>query len=255
MLAMDLGIAGRTAVVTGATSGLGAAITEALAAEGVHLVLFARTAETLAQRAAHLVDTYGVEVCPVVGDMTVAADVERLAVEASRHRGADILVLNTPRPPSPMRNFLDEDDQQRWDDADRDQLGAALLVLRSVVPGIVSKGWGRVVGVTSASVKQPMPRHALSTIFRAGVAAALKHLAMEVGPHGVTVNCVAPATVVTPTFSAFHDLERRISELPLRRAGTVSELASTVAYLVSEPAGFITGQTIQVDGGMTLSLV
>jgi 3-oxoacyl-[acyl-carrier protein] reductase len=154
-----------------------------------------------------------------------------------------------------MRNLLDEDDDQRWSDAYRDQLCAALNVLRLVTPLVTARGWGRIIGITSASVKQPMPRHALSTIFRSGVQAALKHLVAEVGPAGVTVNAVAPATIATPTFGQFHNLGERVKVLPLQRPGTMGELAATVAFLASVQAGFITGQVIQVDGGMTTSLV
>jgi 3-oxoacyl-[acyl-carrier protein] reductase len=120
---------------------------------------------------------------------------------------------------------------------------------------MIGRGWGRIIAITSASVKQPMPRHAVSTIFRAGVQAALKHAAMEMGPHGITVNAVAPATVLTPTFASFHDLERRTRETLLGRAGTPEELGGTVAFLASQQAGYITGEVIQVDGGMTRSLV
>jgi 3-oxoacyl-[acyl-carrier protein] reductase len=134
-------------------------------------------------------------------------------------------------------------------------LHGALLVLRKLTPLVTLSGWGRVVAITSASVKQPMPRHAISTIYRAGVHAALKHLAMEVAAKGVTVNAVAPATVLTPTFSSFHNLESRIQAVPLKRAGTPAELAATVAFLASDLAGFITGQTIQLDGGQTLALL
>jgi 3-oxoacyl-[acyl-carrier protein] reductase len=100
-----------------------------------------------------------------------------------------------------------------------------------------------------------MPRHALSTIYRAGLQAALKHLSHELGPRGVTVNSVAPATVVTPTFANFHNLEARVAATALKRAGTTEELAATIAFLASVPAGFITGQNIQVDGGRSVSLV
>lgn len=251
---MDLGIAGRRAVVIGGSGALGSAVCEALAAEKVELVVFARDRERLAQCRDDWQQRFGVAVHTCAGDITREADVDALAAQVSALGGAQILVLNTPRPPSPMRDFLDETDPARWDQAQQQQLHGALLVLRKLAPIVAAGGWGRIVGITSASVKQPLPRHAISTIYRAGVQAALKHLAMELAARGVTVNAVAPATVMTPTFPTFHDLAARIDAVPMKRAGKPEELAATVVFLASVPAGFITGQTIQLDGGATLAL-
>jgi 3-oxoacyl-[acyl-carrier protein] reductase len=252
---MDLGIKRKRAVVTGGSSGLGWACADALAAEGVDIVLFARDATRLGEARDRLVATHGVTVDVVAGDMTNPTAVALLRRHLEQSGGLDILVLNTPRPPSPMRAFLDEDEDERWEQAYERQLKGALLVLRQLGPLLAGRGWGRLVAITSASVKAPMPRHALSTIFRAGVQAALKHLSQELGPSGVTVNAVAPATLVTPTFSTFHDLEARIAATAVRRAGRPEELGALVAYLASQHAGFITGQVVQLDGGQTTSLV
>jgi 3-oxoacyl-[acyl-carrier protein] reductase len=251
---VDLGIAGKRAVVIGGSDGLGLACSEALAAEGVKLALFARTEARLNAVAGDLASRHGVDVLGIAGDVTRQEDVRALRDRLAEAGGADILVLNTPRPPSPMRDFLAETEDDRWERAYRDQLEAALFVLRHVTPLLLGKGWGRIVGITSASVKQPMPRHALSSIFRAGIQAALKHLVDEVAPHGVTVNAVAPATVMTPTFAQFHDLEARVAAVPLKRPGRAEELGGTVAFLASQQAGFLTGQLLQLDGGMTRSL-
>lgn len=251
---MDLGIAGKRAVVCGGSSGIGLEIARTLAAEGVDIVLVARTPERLRQARIEVLAAGAVEAETIAADLSVAEDVARLR-DALASTGLDILVVNTPRPPSPMREFLDEDEDERWAAARRDQLDGSLLVLRYLAPLMVDRGWGRIIGITSASVKEPLPKHALSTIFRAGLQAALKHLAHELGPRGVTVNSVAPATVVTPTFAAFHDLESRTAATALRRGGTLAELAGTVAFLASRQAGYITGQNIQVDGGRSVSLV
>ena len=251
---MDLGIKGKRALVIGGSQGLGLAVSERLAAEGVNLLVFARNPERLAECQQRLRTTCGVDVDTCAGDIASQQDTDRLAAQAAV-LGVQILVLNTPRPPSPMRDFLEENEQERWDQAYRDQLHGALLVLRKVTPVIVKTGWGRVVAITSATIKQPLPRHAVSTIFRAGVQAALKHLSMEVAAQGVTVNSVAPATVMTPAFGAVHNVEQRIQIVPLKRAGKPEELAATVAFLASEHAGFITGENIQIDGGQTRALV
>src|SRR5918993_1697009 len=207
---MDLGIEGKRALVIGGTSGLGLASAEALASERVRIAIFARDSERLTEVTARLAANYGIEARGFAGDITRHDDVKALRDWTKRTGGLDILVLNTPRPPSPMRDFLDENDDDRWEAAYANQLQSALFVLRNLTPLLLNKGWGRVVALTSASVKQPMPRHAVSSVFRAGVHAALKHLVDELGPHGVTVNAVAPATVLTPTFANYHNLEARV---------------------------------------------
>ena len=252
---MELGIKGRRALVIGGSTGLGLACCEALAAEGADIAVFARNPANLAAAVGRLSSRFGVRVDGFAGDITSHQDVKTLRDAVQQSGGMDILVLNTPRPPSPMRDFLDETEDARWERAYVDQMQSALFVLRELTPLLLNKGWGRVIGITSASVKQPMPRHALSSIFRAGVQTALKHLVEELGPHGITVNSVAPATVLTPTFAQFHNLETRVAATPLKRAGTMEELGGTVAFLASTFAGYITGATIQFDGGMTRSLL
>jgi 3-oxoacyl-[acyl-carrier protein] reductase len=251
---MDLKIAGRRALIIGGSAGLGLASAEALAAEGVDLILFARNPDSLSSAAESIESRFGVGVEVVPGDLTDRSDVARLVERLSTTGRPDILVLNTPRPPSPMRDFLDETDDDRWEDAYRNQLEGALNILRAMGPIMRTGNWGRVIAITSASVKQPLPRHAISTIFRAGVAAALKHLSNELAPFGTTVNSVAPATIITPTFAAYHDVTERVALTPMKRAGNPAELGSIVAFLASDQAGYLTGQVIQLDGGRTASL-
>jgi len=252
---MDLGIRDRVAIVTGASAGLGLAVAERLAQEGCRLALFARGAQRLEAAERALRARFGVEVLAVAGDMADAADVERLRDDvARRYGGPDILVINTGRPPLPMKAVLEERDAARWEEAYRVQLHAAVLVVQSIVPDLIARGWGRVVGITSASVKQPMGDHALSTVFRAGVTGMLKHLANEVAASGVTVNMVCPASVATAGLVGTYDAVARAAQVPMRRLGKPEELAATVAFLVSEHAGYTTGASLQVDGGMVAAL-
>jgi 3-oxoacyl-[acyl-carrier protein] reductase len=252
---MNLGIAGKAALVTASSSGLGSAIAHALAAEGVRLVLFARRAQVLETLAAEIREKHGVAVIPVAGDMRSAADVGRAAETLKQEfGGVDILVLNTGRPPVPMRDVLEETDDERWEEAYRVQLWGAILVARKIVPMIVERGWGRVIAITSASVKQPMSHHGLSTVFRAGVTGYMKHLANEIAAKGVTVNTVCPASIATAGLVSSYDVAERIKRIPAGRLGRPEEVAATVAFLASDAAGFINGASLHVDGGMVGSL-
>lgn len=249
---MDTGISGRTAIVTGASRGLGRACAEALAAEGARLLLFSRSAEPLEQCAADLC-AKGADATAVAGDMSSAADVARLVTAAG---GApDILVLNTGRPPLQLQEVLNETDEERWAHAHETQLKAAVRVLSAIAPLMVERRHGRIVAITSATVKQPMPRHGLSTIYRAGLTAYLKHLANEIVVSGVTVNAVCPASIGTEGFLASFDRATRAKQVPMQRLGTPEELAAAVVFFASEKAGFITGASLQVDGGMTAAFV
>lgn len=252
---MNLGLNGKTAIVTASSGGLGEYAARALAAEGVNLVMFARSADTLRTKAADIAAQHGVRVLPIAGDMRNADDVDRLISETQREFGdPHILVLNTGRPPVPMREVLDENDDARWQDAYDTQLRAAIRVVSKVAPLMVARRWGRIVGITSASVKQPMTKHGLSTVFRAGLTGYLRHLANEIAAHGVTVNTVCPATIGTEALGKSYDLKLRAEQVPMKRVGKPEELGATVAFLCSEQAGFTTGAAIQVDGGMVAAL-
>ena len=253
---MDLGISGKTALVTASSGGMGRNIAHALAAEGVNVVLFARSAGKLQEVAAEIEGKHGVKALAIAGDITVAADVERLAHTLQDKFGApDILILNTGRAPNPLRATLDELDEARWQAAYQNQLWGAIQVAKSIVPLMMKRNWGRVIAITSSSVKEPMSHHALLTVFRAGVTAYMKHLANEAGVQGITVNCVAPALIDTShrtgtsAYTAeMHEARKKLT--PLGRMGTQEEITGVVTFLASMQAGFITGSTIQVEGGM-----
>jgi len=256
---MDLGIRGKLALVTAASGGMGRNIAHALAAEGANVALFARTADKLAAIAGEIAERHGVQAAPVAGSMLEPSDVERLGAQLRSLGGADILVLVTGRPPNPLRATLEETDESRWNEAYRTQLLSAVNVVNGVIPAMVDKGWGRIIAITSASAKQPMATHALSTVFRAGVTAYMKGLANEVAAKGVTVNCVAPALIDTSHRSGSsaytsEQSEHRKSLSPTGRMGTQDEMCGVVAFLASRQAGFINGTTIVVYGGMVASL-
>lgn len=253
---MDLGIRGKTALVTASSAGMGRNIAHTLAAEGANVVLFARSADKLHSVASEIEQQYGVRALAVPGDMVDSADVDRLAATLEREfDGPDILVLNTGRAPNPLRATLEESDQARWDEAYRNQLWGAIQVSNRVMPLMMKRRWGRVIAITSASVKQPMAHHSLSTVFRAGMTAYIKHLANETGARGITANCVAPALIDTShrVGAAAYTEEQaafRKRLTPLGRMGTPAEVCGVVAFLASMQAGFVTGSTIQVEGGM-----
>lgn len=254
-LVMNLGINGKLALVTASSAGMGRNIARTLAAEGTNVLLFARTADKLQAVAEEIEREYGVKAHTVAGSMLVAQDVKRLAATLEALGGPDIVVLVTGRPPNPLRDTLQETEGARWQQAYENQLLSVVQLVNAVVPQMLDRGWGRILTITSASAKQPMAVHALSTVFRAGVTAYMKGLANELGAKGITVNCVAPALIDTShrTGSSAYTAEQaehRLSLTPLRRMGTQEELAGVVAFLASCQAGFITGSTIAVEGGM-----
>jgi 3-oxoacyl-[acyl-carrier protein] reductase len=256
---VDLGLRGKRALITASSGGMGANIARALAAEGVSVVLFARTADKLQTVASEIAGNHGVEAHAVAGSMLAATDVARLATTLKDLGGVDIVVLVTGRPPNPLRATLEETDEARWHEAYRSQLWGTIQVMGGVLPLMLDRGWGRIIAITSASAKQPMAVHALSTVFRAGVTAYMKGLANELGSKGITVNCVAPALIETSHregASAYtaEQARHRVQLTPLGRMGTQEELCGVVTFLASRQAGFVTGSTVAVEGGMVSAL-
>ena len=252
---MDIGISGKLAVVTGASGGLGENIAHALAAEGAHVALFARSPSKLQRVASEIRERHSVRTLAVAGDMRSGQDVDRLAAALrAEFGGPDILVVNTGRPPLPMREALDELDDGRWEDAYTTQLFGAIIVMRKITPILIERGWGRVIAVTSSSVRQPMEKHTLSTVFRLGVTGYLKHLSNEIAALGVTVNAVCPASIETAGLRGSYDLNERARRAPMRRLGRPEELAAAVVFLASHQAGYITGVSLPVDGGQSQCL-
>ena len=252
---MDLGIAGKVAIVTGGTRGIGRATANMLSAEGVRVALFARTPETLEETAREIRSRTGHEVITVAGDQRKPEDVARLVSTVKEQLGSpDILILITAPSPRPKQEVLKETDRARWEQAFEGNLMGAVSVVASVAPLMVERKWGRIISVNSATVKQPMPEHGLSTVFRCALAAYLKHLANENARHGVTVNSVCPASIATESFMAGPHAADRAQTVPVGRLGRPEECAAAAVFLASAHAGYITGSLLQLDGGMTQSL-
>ena len=257
---MDLGLQGKLALVTASSGGLGSSIADGLAAEGANLVLFARSADKLKSLARETAQRHNVEAVAVSGSMADPADVGRLCATLRELGGPDVVVLLTGRPPTPLRPTLEETDRSRWDDAYRIQLSAVIEVVNGVVPLMMGREWGRIIAITSAHAKQPVVGHALSTVFRAGVTAYMKGLAAEIAAERITVNCVAPALIETShriggaAYTAEQSAHRR-TLTPVGRMGTQEELSAVVTFLASRQAGFVTGSTLAVEGGMVAGLL
>ena len=247
---VDLGLGGRTAIVCGASAGIGLGCAEALAGEGANVVMFARGAEALEREAARL------GALAVAGDVTSAADLERLVATAvERHGGVDVLVINGGGPP--RTRALDVSDEEVEDAVELLLLSAVRLV-RLCRPHLERSGRGRVIAITSSSVKEPIDNLALSNAIRPGLVGWLKTVARELGPAGVTVNSIAPGRIETERLREVYPdgpSEADLAAIPARRLGTPREVGDVVCFLASDRAAYVTGATIAVDGGLTRGLL
>ncbi|HWN21080.1 MAG TPA: SDR family oxidoreductase [Gaiellaceae bacterium] len=247
---MDLDLGGRTAIVCGASAGIGLACAESLAAEGANVVAFARRGDVL-EREAERIGALAVE-----GDVTRAADLERLVERTiAAHGGVDVLVLNGGGPP--RTRALDVSDEA-IDDAVELLLLSAVRLVRLCRPHLEASGHGRVIAITSSSVKEPIDNLALSNAIRPGLVGWLMTVARELGPTGVTVNAIAPGRIDTERLKEVYPegpTEADLAAIPLRRFGTPSEIGEVVCFLASDRAAYVTGATIAVDGGLTRGLL
>jgi 3-oxoacyl-[acyl-carrier protein] reductase len=242
---VDLGLTGRTALVCGASSGLGLASAEALAEESANVVLFARRGDQLGENAQRL---GGIA---VVGDVREDADLERaVAAAVDRFGGLDILVWNAGGPPP---GTAEEIDDESLEAGYRLVLRPAVTLVRLCLPHLERSPAGRIVALSSLAAQEPSTHLALSNTFRPGVQGWLKTLSREVGPRGITVNCVAPGRIATARLDELYPggpTEEQLEEIALRRWGTPREFGDVVCFLASERARYVTGQTVVVDGGL-----
>jgi 3-oxoacyl-[acyl-carrier protein] reductase len=258
---METGLKNRVAIVSGASQGLGRATATAFAAEGAHLAICARNTEALRQLAADLSGHFGVQVHYQTCDAhDRSATVEFVRSVQARFDRIDICVTNAGGPPA--KQFL-ETREAEWEDAFAINLRSAVDFAQAVIPHMQKQRWGRIITISSITVKQPQPQLVLSNAIRAGVMGLVRSLANEFGKDGITVNNVGPGYTATArllelvekrsaaTGKSAKEIEQTwVDQIPLGRLGRPEEIADTIVWLASERASFITGQTILVDGGM-----
>lgn len=262
---MDLGLEGKTALVTAASKGLGRAIATELAREGARVVISSRDEGALARAAAEIGSETGAEVDYRTADLASGEEIDALVAHAvDRFGGVDVLVNNTGGPPT--GNFADLDDAA-WDLAFRQIILSLVRCVRGVLPSMRGRGGGRIVNVASSSVKQPIDNLLLSNTFRAGLAGLAKSLSLELAPDGILVNTLGPGRILTGRTEAVDagQAEARgvsveevrgefATRIPLGRYGTPEEFARVAAFLASPANGYVTGQAVLVDGGMVRAL-
>ena len=246
---MDLGLTGRTAVVCGASSGIGLGIAESLAGEGANVVMFARRQELLEREAERIGGL------AVAGDVTSADDLEHLVrTTVETYGGVDILVNNSGGPHAVVASQIDDAKLE----------AAVQLLLVSIVrltglclPHLKRSPQGRILTVTSSTVREPIDSLALSNTIRPGIVGWSKSLARELGPTGITVNCIAPGRIDTARIREVYPdgpTEADLATIPLGRLGTTREIGDVAAFLCSERASYVSGTVILVDGALTRGL-
>lgn len=253
---MDLGISGKRALVCASSKGLGRGCAEGLAEAGVNLVLNGRTAGSLEATAKHIRDTYGVKVDTVLADVATLEGREALLAVAG---DVDILVNNAGGPPPGLWSDWDREDFIVALDAN---MLAPIALMKALLPNMIDRGWGRVVNITSGSVKAPIPQLGLSNAARAGLTGYVAGTARQVAANGVTINNMLPGIHATDRANSLDqgvmdakgiDMDtaraQRQATIPAQRYGTAAEFGATCAFLCSQHAGFIVGQNIVLDGG------
>lgn len=244
---MDLGLTGRTAVVCGASAGMGLGIAESLAAEGANVAMIGRRRELLEREAERI------GALAVVGDLTIPAHLDRLVqATVGAFGGIDVLVLNGGGPPAGTAASITPQDVEE---------AVALLLTSHVglvgrcLPHLRASGRGRIVAIESISVKEPIAGLALSNAVRPGVVGWLKTLAGEVAADGITINVIAPGRIDTERLRALYGPDGvDLTSIPAGRLGTAAEIAAVVCFLASEPASYVTGTVVSVDGGLARGL-
>jgi 3-oxoacyl-[acyl-carrier protein] reductase len=264
---MDLGLKDKVAIVLAASKGLGRASAAALAAEGAAVVIGARNTQVLEETARHIQGETGSRVLAVPTDVTKPEDLEAMVAVTVRELGyIDILVNNAGGPPPGTFEMFGD---VQWLAAFELNLLSAVRMIRLVLPHMRKRGSGRVINIVSTSVKQPIDGLLLSNAIRTGVVGMAKTLSIELAPDNITVNNVCPGRILTDRIRQLYQLREKLQQgiseeealkeaardIPMKRIGKPQELGALVAFLASQQAAYITGTTIQVDGGLTRSLL
>ncbi len=260
---MDLDIAGKRALVLGASKGLGRAIAEGLAREGAHVVAAARNTDAISAWAGELGEA-GTRVTAKPLDLADFGSVERLIADMVASGGVDILINNSGGPP-PSSAL----DAKRADWLVQFEAMAANLfhITQSLLPAMVEKRWGRIVTIASSGIEQPIPNLALSNGIRSAVLGWSKTLASEVAKHGITVNMVLPGRIQTERVEQLDNAnaarsgqpldavkQAALAAIPMARYGTAQEFANVAVFLASSRASYVTGATVRIDGGAIRSV-
>ena len=263
---MDLGLRGKVALVAASSKGLGRAVARELAAEGASVVMCARGGEALESARREIVDETGADILAVAADVSTTQGVEQVTRAAlDRFGHVDILVINAGGPPA---GTFEKHDWSAWQSAVDLTLRSAVELTRAVLPGMRERHWGRIVAVNSIAAKQPVDNLMLSNSLRSAVTGFARSLANEVATDGITVNNILPgytrterveelaqATAKRDGVAPADVMARFEREIPMKRLGQPLEFAALAAFLASERASYITGQSIAVDGGWIRSLL
>ena len=262
---MDLGLAGRVALVCGSTKGLGRAVAKALAQEGARVAINGRHQDSVERVAQQLEAETTRTVVPLVADVGIPAEAEGMVERVARELGRlDILFCNASGPPAAPFSHQTGDAFHR---AVELNLLSTVHLARAAVPVMRKVQWGRIICLASVAAKQPVPGLILSTTARTGVLGFAKALADEVAPEGITVNVVCPGFIATERIEELTEtrakrehrssqevMREMVADIPMGRMGRTDELAAAIVFLASERASYITGVVVQVDGGFTRSI-
>jgi len=258
---MELHIKGKTVLVTAASMGIGRATAELFIKEGCKVAICSRNKENLIKTAQEIKTQFGIEPMWIVCDIDKLSDIENTIHSVRKNYGdIDILVNNCG---GPIPGFFEDLSDENWTNAYEQILLSAVRFSRLVLPGMKSKNWGRIINITSLSVKQPVENLILSNSIRSAVTAFAKTLSNQIGRYNITVNNVAPGYTLTSRLyelavnrakisgdSHEHVLASMANEVPLKRLARPDEVGSLILFLASEHASYITGSTIAVDGGV-----